>query len=297
MRKTLSNKKFWLFVCLVGLVFLTGCQRNVDPTGKTLPEKIIYLNTPWSAMFNESILSAILVYPLAQCINLIGTALNSGVAGVAITTILYNVLTLGLSIKSTVSTQKMQMLQPELNRIQAKYEGRTDDNSKLQMAQEQQALLNKHKVNPLASIGTMFLTFPIMFAMLYAAQRADVVCNGSFLGVSLATTPSEAFKNIATQWPIVVIFIVMIIGQLASSLLPQFLAKKKQKEAKGYKKYDDKGMGNSQQNVMMISMIAMVAIFGLRWPSAMSVYWAVSSIVNVLKTLFIQWRYIDNAAV
>lgn len=297
MRKTLSNKKFWLVLCLIGLAVLTGCQRNVDPTGKTLPERIIYLNTPWSAMFNESILSAILVYPLAQCINLIGKALNSGVAGVAITTILYNVLTLGLSIKSTVSTQKMQMLQPEINRIQAKYEGRTDENARLQMAQEQQALFNKHKINPLASIGTMFLTFPIMFAMLYAAQRADVVCNGSFLGVPLATTPSEAFKNIATQWPIVLIFIVMIIGQLVSSLLPQFLAKKKQRESKGYKKYDDKGMGNSQQNVMMISMIAMVAIFGLNWPSAMSVYWAVSSLANVAKTLFIQWRYIDNAAV
>jgi YidC/Oxa1 family membrane protein insertase len=297
MRKTLSNKKFWLVLCLIGLAVLTGCQRNVDPTGKTLPERIIYLNTPWSAMFNESILSAILVYPLAQCINLIGKALNSGVAGVAITTILYNVLTLGLSIKSTVSTQKMQMLQPEINRIQAKYEGRTDENARLQMAQEQQALFNKHKINPLASIGTMFLTFPIMFAMLYAAQRADVVCNGSFLGVSLATTPSEAFKNIATQWPIVLIFVVMIIGQLVSSLLPQFLAKKKQRESKGYKKYDDKGMGNSQQNVMMISMIVMVAIFGLNWPSAMSVYWAVSSLANVAKTLFIQWRYIDNAAV
>ena len=296
MKKLFSNKKVLLVVCVLLLIALTGCQRNTDAQGNTLPERIIYLSTPWSAMLNESILTAILVYPLAQCINFIGTHLNSAVLGVVITTLLYNVVTLGLSIKSTVNSQKMQMIQPEMQKIQDKYAGRDDDNSKMQMSQEMMALYNKHGISPMGSMGTMFLTFPIMIAMFYAAQRSDVVINGTFLGVPLKNTPWDGFTNFKEMWPIIIIFLVMILLQFASALLPQYLAKKKKESQKGYKKYAD-NTNNSQMNTMVISMVAMVAILGIRWPAAMSVYWAVSSLANILKTLFIQRRYIDNEKV
>ena len=298
MKKILSNKKMLVILCMFALLLLAGCQRNVDGQGNVLPERIIYLDTPWSAMLNESILTAVLVYPLAQLINFIGGLTGSGVLGVVITTLLYNVLTIALSIKSTVSSQKMQMIQPELNKIQAKYEGRNDDNSKMQMYQEQQALMQKYGVNPMASLGTAFLQFPIMIAMFYAAQRADVVVNGTFLGVPLQKTPWDGFTNIKEYWPLVLIFVIMVIMQFASSMLPKYLADKKRKSQKGYKAYaDDGSANNNQMNTMMYTMIIMVVLLGIRWPSAMSVYWGVSSFANILKTLFIQRRYIDNAEV
>jgi YidC/Oxa1 family membrane protein insertase len=298
MKKILSNKKMLVILCMFALLLLAGCQRNVDGQGNVLPERIIYLDTPWSAMLNESILTAVLVYPLAQLINFIGGLTGSGVLGVVITTLLYNVLTIALSIKSTVSSQKMQMIQPELNKIQAKYEGRNDDNSRMQMYQEQQALMQKYGVNPMASLGTAFLQFPIMIAMFYAAQRADVVVNGTFLGVPLQKTPWDGFTNIKEYWPLVLIFVIMVIMQFGSSMLPKYLADKKRKSQKGYKAYaDDGSANNNQMNTMMYTMILMVVLLGIRWPSAMSVYWGVSSFANILKTLFIQRRYIDNAEV
>ena len=296
--KKLSNKKMLVILCMFALLLLAGCQRNVDGQGNVLPERIIYLDTPWSAMLNESILTAVLVYPLAQLINFIGGLTGSGVLGVVITTLLYNVLTIALSIKSTVSSQKMQMIQPELNKIQAKYEGRNDDNSRMQMYQEQQALMQKYGVNPMASLGTAFLQFPIMIAMFYAAQRADVVVNGTFLGVPLQKTPWDGFTNIKEYWPLVLIFVIMVIMQFGSSMLPKYLADKKRKNRKGYKAYaDDGSANNNQMNTMMYTMIIMVVLLGIRWPSAMSVYWGVSSFADILKTLFIQRRYIDNAEV
>ena len=294
MKKLLSNRKFLVVLSMLLLVFLTGCQRNTDAQGNIIAEKIIYLSTPWKAMLDESILTAVLVYPLAQCINFIGTKLNSAVLGVVITTLLYNIITLGLSIKSTVNSQKMQMIQPEIQKIQDKYAGRDDENAKMQMSQEMMALYNKHNLNPMGSIGTMFLTFPIMIAMFYAAQRSDVVINGTFLGVSLKLTPWDGFANFKDNWPLVVIFLVMIALQFVSVMLPQYLAKKKKQSAKNYKAYADKAPATNSTNTMMISMVAMVAILGIRWPAAMSVYWGVSSLANVLKTLYIQKRYIDN---
>jgi YidC/Oxa1 family membrane protein insertase len=90
----------------------------------------------------------------------------------------------------------------------------------------------------------------------------------------------------------------MVITQFASSMLPKYLADKKRKSQKGYKAYaDDGSANNAQMNTMMYTMIIMVVLLGIRWPSAMSVYWGVSSFANILKTLFIQRRYIDNAEV
>ena len=210
-----------VILCMFALLLLAGCQRNVDGQGNVLPERIIYLDTPWSAMLNESILTAVLVYPLAQLINFIGGLTGSGVLGVVITTLLYNVLTIALSIKSTVSSQKMQMIQPELNKIQAKYEGRNDDNSRMQMYQEQQALMQKYGVNPMASLGSAFLQFPIMIAMFYAAQRADVVVNGTFLGVPLQKTPWDGFTNIKEYWPLVLIFVINVMMMVGHYPMPQ----------------------------------------------------------------------------
>ncbi len=295
-----SNKKRWIvFALLIALVVLAGCQANTDAQGHTLPERIIYLTTPWKNMMSESIFTAILVYPLAQCINFLGKTFNSGVMGVVLTTILFNVITLGLSIKSTVSTQKMQMLQPELQRIQDKYADRKDDNSQMLMAQEMNRLYAKNGINPLGSMLTPFLQFPIMIAMYYAAQRADVVANGTFMGISLQTTPIEGFMNLKTLWPIAMIFIVMLVLQVGSVLIPQELAKRRQRQQKGYKAYadDSKSSMASSSNVMMFSTLILIGFLGIRWPAAMSVYWAISSLTNIVKTLFIQRRYIDNEKV
>ena len=296
MKRKLTTKKVWLAVIFVAAAFiLAGCQNNVDPSGKTLPERIIYLDTPWTAMFNESILTAVLVYPLAQVINFLGKNLDSAVLGITITTIIYNILTMAISVKSTVSAQKMQMMQPELNRIQAKYAGRNDENSRMAQAQEMNALYKKAGVNPLGSIATPLLTFPIMIAMYYATQRAEVVVNGDLFNIPLITTPLAAFKDLKNLWPIAVLFVLMLLLQIASSLLPQKLAEWKRKKQKNYKAYADNGPSNNNQMITMLLMtVVLIGWLGIRWPAAMSAYWAVSSAVNIAKTLYIQRRYIDH---
>ena len=278
------------------MFLLAGCQRNVDGNGNTLPERIISLDTPWKNVLNESFFSAIFVWPLAQCINWLGTKLNSAVLGVLVTTVAFNLLTLGLSKKSTISQQKMQMMQPELQKISQKYEGMNDENSKRKQASEMQALYNKYGIDPLGSMVTPFLQFPIMISMYYAVQRAEVVVNGKLFGIPLTTTPKAAFKSISTLWPIVVVFVVMLLCQLVSSLIPMWLAKKKRQKQKGYKAYADDS-SNPTMNTTVIMMVLMIGVLGAGWPATMSIYWLVSSLCNVLKTLYIQWRYVDNEKV
>lgn len=294
MKKVLSNKKLVMVVMLVLFVLvLAGCQSYVDVDGTTKAEYIITLDTPWKKILDESFFSAIFVWPLAQAINWVGGIVKSPVVAVTIITLLYNLITMGLSVKSQVQAQKIQLIQPEMQRIQMKYEGRSDNNAKMAQAQELQQLYNKHGINPMSSLLTPILTLPIMIAMYYATQRAEVVCSGKFFGIALTNSPKTAFANFGAMWPLVVIFVLMAVLQFVSMSIPKWLSNASKKKDKNYREYKDVKQDGLQNVIMTYGMLAMIVWLGLTWPTSMSVYWAVSSIANILKSLYIQWRYID----
>jgi len=45
--------------------------------------------------------------------------------------------------------------------------------------------------------------------------------------------------------------------------------------------------------MMQYYMVGMILFFGLMWPSAMSLYWAINSLVTIAKTLIVQ-KVIDK---
>lgn len=287
-----KNKKILLLFVL--LLVLTGCTAVTGPDGKTLPEKIIYSTTTWKEMFkNESWFTALITYPVAQLINFL--APKTGVVlAITIATVLVNLLLLPLTIKSTAGTQQMQMMQPELDKIQKKYEGKDDERSRLMMSQEMSALYKKYNVNPMTTLLGTFLTLPVFIAMYNAVIRAESVVNGTFLGVDLQLSPRAALsiggKTLAV---ILVIFVIMGITQALTTLLPKWLAKNKNKKDHKIRNYDEKPQ-KDQTTTMTITMLIMVLFMGFTFPAGMSVYWAVNSIVNIVKTIVIQKLVVEK---
>jgi YidC/Oxa1 family membrane protein insertase len=213
----------------------------------------------------------------------IGVALAIVVATVAI-----KLLTFGFTVKSTVASQKMQVLQPDMAAIQKKYEGKKDEQSRMKQAQEMQALYTKHKINPFGTILVAFIQFPVIIAMWQAVQRSEAVLNGVLLGAELNVTPLTGI--LGGQYLYLVIYLLMGLFQLGSMLLPQYLAK--QTAIRNGKK----APANSQQG-MMIGMFVFIMFISINWPTAMSLYWLVSSAAQVAQTLFIQVNYIDKPVV
>ena len=74
---------------------------------------------------------------------------------------------------------------------------------------------------------------------------------------------------------------------------PMIIANKKaQEEAeKHHRKPAD--TTSSQNKMMQYYMLAMILVFGLMWPAAMSVYWTIYSIVTIVKTILVQ-KIIDK---
>lgn len=228
MKNLLKNKKKLILFVALFAVFAVACTPVVDPeTKKTLEKFIIYPDTPFSQVMAEGWFEGLFVWPLAQAINFVGGFTKDAGIAILIVTIAINLLLSVFSVKSQVQTQKMQMVQPEMQKIQKKYEGKTDEQSRMRQAQEMQALYKKYELNPFSSFIGLFIQLPLLMAVYYAVQRSIEVINGTFLGIDLTITPLDGMKEMKIAY--VVIFLLMVGSQYLAMKVPAWLAKRKKK--------------------------------------------------------------------
>ena len=128
-----------------------------------------------------------------------------GVIGV---TIIVNLITLPIMIKSTVSTQKIQLLQPEMEKIQRKYRGRKDQASQMRQSAEIQNLYKKHNVSMFGSFAT-FLTLPIMIAMWQAVQRIDILYQNILFGINLGEKPISHIMELSIGYIVLLLLVAV----------------------------------------------------------------------------------------
>lgn len=319
-----------LFLCGFVLMGLAGCSAPRGTDGKTKVDQIIasekieipksQVNTTeigdetlkkeygklkdsdtitieptgFGATLSQSWFEGLIVWPIAQLINVFASWTDAGV-GIILATLLIQLVVFAFTYKSQLASQRMQEIQPELTRIQNKYKDKTDDRSRMLMAQETQKIYQKYDIHPFGTILVTFIQLPIMMGMYYATMRASAVVYGSFLGMSLSETPIEAFKSLGTgsvQWGPIIIYLLMIVMQIVSLKLPQWLKKYDDKKngvrRKKYLKENDNPMA-STMNMTMYFTTAMIAFMYLSWPIAMSFYWFVSSCVRSLMQLYMHF--------
>ena len=289
MKFTPRTKKLLALMAIVTIVVTaTGCTAPKDANGHII---LISNTTTFGDIFqSENWFNALFVWPLSWVLNHLAPIITVGGA-IAVVTAVVNGLLAVFTLKSQMSMQRMQMLQPELNKIQRKYEGRDDQASKMRMAQEQQQLMKKYDVNPGSMMLVQFIQLPIIMAMFMAIQRAEAIVNGTFLGMNLQVKPSEAFgllfKGDFSGLPYIILFLLMAVTQVVLVLLPMYFQKKKA-EAEAAKHHRKPEPTNNQNMMMQMYMIVMVLAFGLMWQSGMSLFWFIRNIVDIIKTIVVQ---------
>jgi len=135
-------------------------------------------------------------------------------------------------VRQIKSQRNMMLVQPELAKLQKKYKGKTDRESREKFAQEQMALYKRTGSNPLSSCLPMLMQMPIFFSLFSVLQAASQGHKGvglmsielansfkesSFLGAPLKHSLSTADGNVA----VFVLGITMIVAMTASQFITQ----------------------------------------------------------------------------
>ncbi len=310
-----NRHKFALvFGLLILLVVLTSCRTNSSAWYSR-----VYTNysREWTYMwesggFWESLLGwpiSLLSYPIAWICQAIGKGLgNSFFWGIFFTTLIVRTLAWPIYAKTNSTSLKMQLMQPEMAKVQRKYQGRNDPRSQQQMQQEMMKLYKKYKMNPLGCIFTMLLQFPIFMSMYEVVQRTNATNTEAATGAisvtyagdfALADTKvfgvfemNTSFFN-AVNWWDKIFAVVIALGFVGISVLSQMLGQRPPK----YQKIHPNDKKTKQGGQMKWMMIIMNVVFGFMSLSntTLAIYWLIGAIYQLgqsqIGRKFNEWQY------
>lgn len=212
-------------------------------------------------------------YPMVWLLNAFNVLVPNYGVGIILLTILVRILFWPLTHKSTLSMRKMQEIQPKIKEIQKLYK---DNPQRLQ--QETWQVYRENKVNPMASCLPMLVQIPVFIALFTVLRSAVELRYAPFLWISDLSEPEALF---ATWFP---------FGGL--NILPLVMAGLTMLQSAFTPSTGD----NRQQQMMMFMMPIMMLVMFYNFPSALSLYWALSTAFGVVQAWWVRRKYGTPAA-
>ncbi len=148
------------------------------------------------------------VRPLAWCIIKLGKVFGNYGLSVMIIGLIIRIIMLPISAKTAKQQENMKKIQPEMSRIEKKYENKTDQESMMKKSQETLALYQKYNINPMSSCLVSFIQLPLFFAFLEAINRVPAIFENYFWKFQLGTTPLIGIKDGNYYYVILIILLV-----------------------------------------------------------------------------------------
>ncbi len=215
-------------------------------------------------------------------------------------TIVVRIIIMPLFVRQIRASRGMQLMQPELQELQAKYKGKKDPASQQKMQQEMMALYRKHGTNPFASCMPVLLQMPIFFALFrvlaslqaiathnYAgsdsigpltAELAEDIQASTVFGAALSDTFLST-ASVNTKIVTVVMIIVMSITQWYT------MAQLSMKNMPESTKNSSNPMIRSQK-IMITVMPVFFAITGINFQIGVLVYWVTTNLWTMGQQFF-----------
>lgn len=262
----------------------------------------------WQALLGWPV--SLLSYPIAWLMNGIGKACGNSYAwGIILATLVVRTIAWPIYSRTNSMQVNMTIIQPEMTRIQQKYAGRTDPESRQKMSQEMMRLYKKYHMNPLGCVVPMLIQFPLFMAMYECVRRintpvvsysANGVVETTTAGIfSLANTKLFGVFEInasvlasgsydvpqATEAKDIAFGIVIALLFAGITYLNQVLAKRKpkwQKERKQVKTAEQQQQ-EKMMNIMNVVMIVMFIFFSLS-STALGIYWLIGGIYQTFQS-------------
>lgn len=198
-----------------------------------------------------------------------------GVA-IIVTTILLKFLMVPLSQKQIESQRKMQLLQPKIKEIQAKYKDKKEEQTKALLD-----LYKTEKANPFA--GCLPMILPLIFLLAFyrviiTISKTNFTVNGSDLYSFIANpgTVNHLFFSIIDLSHPNYILAILSAGMLYLQMKEMMASQGQIQKIDWSAKEPDMGAIMSKQ--MLYIGPAITLFVGITFPAALSLYWFVSTV-------------------
>lgn len=198
-----------------------------------------------------------------------------------------------LFIKQIKASRGMQIIQPEMRKIQEKYKGKKDQASREAMSRETMELYKRTGTNPFSSCLPILLQMPIFFALFrvlnynvvqqkpigpLTAELAKQADESQLLGAALSAT----FMG-STGMNVKILTVVLIVLMSASTFTSQKQLMSQNMPASA--------MENSpflQQQKMMLYLFPIIfAVSGVNFPIGVLIYWLVTNVWSMGQQFFV----------
>ncbi len=206
-----------------------------------------------------------------------------------------------LFVKQIHASRKMQLIQPELQKIQAKYKGKSDPDSRQALTSETMELYKRTGTNPFSSCLPILLQSPFFFGLFRVLNGLSSISRGpdapggrtpigpitqavasqaehaSIFGAELSSKFIGA-PNAATQ----IVTVLLIVLMSASTFTTQRQLMMKNMPASALDNPFAK-----QQKVLLYVMPLFFAVSGVNFPIGVLLYWFTTNVWSMLQQFYV----------
>lgn len=210
--------------------------------------------------------------------------------------IVIRIILIPLFVKQIKASRGLQLIQPEVKKIQEKYKGKTDQASRQAMTQETMALYRERGTNPFASCLPILLQAPIFFALFrvlnglqgIAAGRNDTIGplsrdlasqaeSSTLFGAQLSDTFLRT-ESLSTK----ILTVILIILMSATTFTTQRQLMMKNMPASAL----DNPFAQ-QQKLLLYILPVVFAVSGVNFPIGVLIYWLTTNVWSMGQQFYV----------
>ena len=190
----------------------------------------------------------------------------SYVLAIILLTVLIRACLLPFNIKSAHSNRRMQEIQPEVKKLQAKYK-----NDPQKMNTEVMSLYKEKNVSMMGGCLPSLLPMPILMALYYVFYNMPQIDGQSFLWITNLGAPDPYY---------ILPVLSAIMTYIPSALMTKATPTPSTQE----------GAPSINMAGMNIGMSLMMGFFALKFKSILVIYWIVGGVIQLATTYFINYK-------
>ncbi len=210
--------------------------------------------------------------------------------------VVIRIVLIPLFVKQIKASRGMQLVQPEIKKIQAKYKGKSDPASRQAMTQETMALYKETGTSPFASCLPILLQAPIFFALFRVLNGLSGISAGTKEPIGAMTRELAGQAEQSTLFgaqlsstflrddaiSVKILTVILIVLMSASTFTTQRQLMRKNMPAAAL----DNPFAQ-QQKILLYVLPLIFAVSGVNFPIGVLLYWLTTNVWSMGQQFYV----------